>query len=85
MGRKLKDETLEESSSKSDLTDDIVPDGGWGWVVCLGAFLVNFILDGTMFSFGVLLLDLLDYFGQGKAKTAWVGSALLGMSMFMGK
>lgn len=83
MGRKLEDENL-ESSSKSDLSDDIAPDGGWGWIVCLGAFLINFILDGTMFSFGVLLLDLLDYFGQGKAKTAWVGSALLGMSMFMG-
>ena len=82
MGRKLKDEHIEENS---DLSDDSVPDGGWGWVVCLGAFLVNFILDGTMFSFGVLLLDLLEFFGQGKAKTAWVGSALLGMSMFMGE
>ena len=82
MGRKLKDEHIEENS---DLSDESVPDGGWGWVVCFGAFLVNFILDGTMFSFGVLLLDLLEFFGQGKAKTAWVGSALLGMSMFMGE
>lgn len=83
MGRKLEEENL-ESSSGSDSSDGIEPDGGWGWIVCAGAFLVNFILDGTMFSFGVLMLDLLDYFGQGKAKTAWVGSALLGMSMFMG-
>ena len=84
MRRKSREECL-ESSSGSDSSDVIIPDGGWGWMVCAGAFLVNFILDGTMFSFGVLLLDLLEYFGQGKAKTSWVGSALLGMSMFMGK
>ena len=84
MRRKSREECLEDSS-ESDASDVTVPDGGWGWMVCAGAFLVNFILDGTMFSFGVLLLDLLEYFGQGKAKTSWVGSALLGMSMFMGK
>ncbi|KAK7499314.1 hypothetical protein BaRGS_00009574 [Batillaria attramentaria] len=61
-----------------------VPDGGWGWVVCAGSFMVNFIIDGTMFSFGILLLDLLDDFGEGKAITSWVGSAQLGMSMMMG-
>ncbi|KAH3774938.1 monocarboxylate transporter 9-like [Dreissena polymorpha] len=60
------------------------PDGGWGWMVCLASFVVNFIQDGTVFSFGVLLLELLDYFGEGKAKTSWAGSSLLGMSMFMG-
>ena len=53
-------------------------------MVCLGSFLINFILDGTMFSFGVLLLELLSYFQQSKAKTSMIGSSLLGMSMFMG-
>ncbi|KAL5019783.1 hypothetical protein ScPMuIL_002675 [Solemya velum] len=71
-------------SSSSDSERSRVPDGGWGWVVCAGSFLINFILDGTMFSFGVLLLHLLDSFHESKAKTAWVGSALSGMSMLVG-
>ncbi|KAL4228585.1 hypothetical protein ACF0H5_011635 [Mactra antiquata] len=86
MGRKLKNEppSDESTTSSSDTYDDNAPDGGWGWMVCFGSFLLNFILDGTMFSFGVLLLELLDYFGEGKAKTSWIGSSLLGMSMFLG-
>ncbi|XP_033758657.1 monocarboxylate transporter 9-like [Pecten maximus] len=64
--------------------DVLAPDGGWGWVVCFGSFVTNFVLDGTMFSFGVLLIDLLDFFGETKSKTSWVGSALVGMSMMMG-
>ncbi|XP_060517020.1 monocarboxylate transporter 4-like [Cylas formicarius] len=36
----------------------IPPDGGWGWVVALSAFLVNFILDGTIYCFGIFLDDI---------------------------
>ncbi|XP_050415582.1 monocarboxylate transporter 13 isoform X3 [Patella vulgata] len=63
---------------------DLAPDGGWGWVVCFGAFMINFIADGTMFSFGILFLELLDYFKDSKFKTAIVGSSQLGLSMMMG-
>ena len=62
-----------------------VPDGEWGWVVCAASFMVNFILDGTMFSFGILLLELLDDLQETKSVTSWVGSAQLGMSMMMGQ
>jgi len=85
MGKQRKGDNSGASSTVSSDSIDRAPDGGWGWVVCFGSFLVNFILDGTMFSFGMLLLELLDYFHEGKAKTAWIGSSLLGMSMFMGK
>ena len=86
MGKRLKhDKSYKERNDESSSNDDNVPDGGWGWAVCFGSFLVNFILDGTMFSFGILLLELLAHFGEGKAKTSWIGSSLLGMSMFMGK
>ncbi|XP_060598825.1 monocarboxylate transporter 14-like isoform X1 [Ruditapes philippinarum] len=85
MGKFVKaEESPEGSSVSSDSDDDGAEDGGWGWAVCFGSFLINFILDGTMFSFGLLLIELLDYFGEGKSKTAWIGSSLLGMSMFMG-
>jgi hypothetical protein len=86
MGKFVKaEESPEGSSVSSDSDDDGAEDGGWGWAVCFGSFLINFILDGTMFSFGLLLIELLDYFGEGKSKTAWIGSSLLGMSMFMGE
>ena len=42
------------------------------------------ILDGMMLSFGVFFLDLLDYYGESKGKTAMVGSMLMGMHLFLG-
>lgn len=72
------------STHSQQTTDTAAPDGGWGWLVCLGSFVINFILDGTMFSFGVMLLTLLEYFGESKAKTSWIGSVLLGLSMILG-
>ena len=75
----------ESTNSAEQTTENEAPDGGWGWLVCLGSFVINFILDGTMFSFGVMLLTLLEYFGESKAKTSWIGSVLLGLSMILGK
>lgn len=34
------------------------PDGGWGWVVCLGAFLVQFIALGMQNSAGIVYTEL---------------------------
>lgn len=31
------------------------PDGGYGWVVLCASFFVSFILDGVMYSFGIIL------------------------------
>ncbi|XP_076111026.1 monocarboxylate transporter 12-like isoform X3 [Mytilus galloprovincialis] len=63
---------------------DLAPDGGWGWIVCIGTFFANFIADGTMFSSGVQMMAFLKYFGETKAATAWVSSSQLGLSMMMG-
>ncbi|KAJ8316159.1 hypothetical protein KUTeg_006173 [Tegillarca granosa] len=83
MGKEKKFETDKESIS-TESEADIAPDGGWGWMVCFGAFMINFIVDGTMMSFGVILLELLKCYGESKARTAWVGSTLFGTSMIMG-
>jgi len=32
-----------------------IPDGGYGWVVLIASFFVSFILDGVMYSFGIIL------------------------------
>ncbi|XP_056012158.1 monocarboxylate transporter 14-like isoform X2 [Ostrea edulis] len=85
---KKRDESQNSSESQSTCSEEsnenLAPDGGWGWLVCLGSFVINFILDGTMFSFGVMLMSLLEYFDESKAKTSWIGSVLLGLSMILG-
>ena len=42
------------------------------------------IADGCGFSFGVLYSELLDYFGESKGKTAWVGSLFLSVPLITG-
>ncbi|XP_055314632.1 uncharacterized protein LOC129575272 isoform X6 [Sitodiplosis mosellana] len=79
------------SSSDSSSSDDISqfaeakpPDGGWGWVIVFASFMVNLIADGITFSFGVIYVELLKYFGEGKAKTAWIGSLFMAMPLLSG-
>ena len=61
------------------------PDGGWGWVVCAGAFMCNVVMDGMLFSFGVFFIELLYCFGESKGRTALVGSMLMGTHLFLGE
>jgi len=63
----------------------VPPDGGWGWVVVCASFVCNLIVDGVCFSFGIFYVELLDYFGESKGKTAWVGSLIPGMYLTIGK
>lgn len=78
------------SSSSSDdnssigLSEARPPDGGWGWVVVAASFLVNMIADGITFSFGIMYVEFLAYFGQGKSKTAWIGSLFMAMPLLSG-
>lgn len=73
-----------ENSSLGGYAEARPPDGGWGWVVCFASFMVNLIADGVTFSFGVLYVELLDYFGEGRGKTAWVGSLFMAMPLLSG-
>lgn len=45
------------------------PEGGWGWIVCCGTFLVNFIVFGIHNSFGVVYEYLVNEHGLGEAET----------------
>ena len=60
------------------------PDGGWGWVVVAGSFVCQLLADGCAFSFGVIFVELLDYFGESKGKTAWVGSLFVAVPLICG-
>lgn len=61
------------------------PDGGWGWFVVLGSFLLLFIINGIFYSFGVFYMEFLTYFKGGKGETAWVGSLVPGVTLLVGK
>ncbi|KAI1293711.1 Monocarboxylate transporter 12 [Halotydeus destructor] len=60
------------------------PDGGWGWVVVFASFMISMIADGVSFSFGIFFVDLSNYFGAAKSKTAFVGSLFLSMPLLIG-
>ncbi|XP_077300586.1 monocarboxylate transporter 9-like [Arctopsyche grandis] len=73
-----------EDDSSLGLSEARPPDGGWGWVIVFATFMVNLIADGITFSFGVMFVYFLDYFGEGKAKTAWIGSLFMAMPLLSG-
>lgn len=61
------------------------PDGGYGWVIVFASFMCNMIVDGIAYTFGVFIGELVDQFGEGKGKVAWIGSLLSGMYLSAGK
>ncbi|KAM4691853.1 monocarboxylate transporter 4-like [Rhinophrynus dorsalis] len=61
------------------VVDREVPDGGWGWAVLIGCFVIN----GFSYAFpkvvSVFFKDLIREFGIGYSDTAWISSILLAM------
>lgn len=95
--RRQSSESLSSSSSSSSSSFDSIfssedasssmpspPDGGYGWVIVFAAFMINLISDGISFSFGILYTELLDYFGESKSLTSWVGSLFYGTCLIGG-
>ena len=52
-----------------DLARNTKPDGGYGWAVCCGTFIVNFVVFGIHNSFGVVYVKLLDDLKLGEMQT----------------
>ncbi|XP_063240304.1 monocarboxylate transporter 12-like [Bacillus rossius redtenbacheri] len=74
----------EEDEEDESLQEPQPPDGGYGWVVVIAAFCTNMIADGITFSFGVIYVELLDYFRDGSGKTAWIGGLFMAMPLLCG-
>ena len=77
-------EDEDESFCEEQFSEPQPPDGGWGWVVVAAAFVANMIADGVTFTFGIIYVDLLRYFGEGKSKTAWIGGLFMSMPLMSG-
>ncbi|ELT97769.1 hypothetical protein CAPTEDRAFT_62745, partial [Capitella teleta] len=56
------------------------PDGGWGWMVVFGSFMIHVVADGVAYSFGVFLPTFLEYFDSPRSETAWLGSLMIGVT-----
>ncbi|RUS91098.1 hypothetical protein EGW08_001123, partial [Elysia chlorotica] len=63
-----------ESGSTESADFVTPPDGGWGWFVVFSSFMIHVIADGIVYSFGVFLTELVDYFQAGRGEITWVGS-----------
>ncbi|OWF37861.1 monocarboxylate transporter 5-like [Mizuhopecten yessoensis] len=76
----------DEKTGETSDDDSIIepPDGGWGWLVVLGAFIINVITDGCSYSFGVLFTNLIEYFHESRSKTAWIGSVFCAVPLLCG-
>ncbi|KAL6261285.1 hypothetical protein P5V15_008807 [Pogonomyrmex californicus] len=57
---------------KTRKTKMIPPDGGWGWVVLFSALVVNFLIPGTVKSFGVLFVEFLHVFKASSTAASWM-------------
>ena len=60
------------------------PNGGWGWVVVFASFFSNFIVDGVLYTFGILFVDLRRTFDVPKSTIGLVGSLLGGIYLIVG-
>ena len=67
-----------------ELTLPLTPDGGWGWMVVVATFVSNLIVDGVAYTFGIIMPELINYFGSSKGKTALVGSMVSGFYLIVG-
>lgn len=68
--------SLVGQSASTRFVRDRKPDGGWGWMVTLGTFIVFVITTGSSWAFGILYIAFLDAFNQSKAITAVPGSLI---------
>ena len=61
------------------------PEGGWGWVVVLGAFLSQVVFAVLVRLFGVTYLGLLDRYNGTATVTSWIGGINMAASGLFSK
>lgn len=78
----LKQKTVDDEIPETEVV--VPPDGGWGWVVVMGSFACNMIVDGIIFSFGIFLTEIAQTFHVSTAQVTLVGSLLSGFYLIAG-
>ncbi|CAI5454499.1 unnamed protein product [Caenorhabditis angaria] len=62
----------------------VAPDGGWGWIVVIGSFFVHVFADGFVYSFGVLVEELIKEFHSSNTMSSLIISLLTGLTLGSG-
>lgn len=86
--RKRHDSESTDSTDSVESVGDYIPtppDGGWGWVIVFSSLMCNIIVDGIGYSFGVLLPQWVDDFGETPGKISLIGALLVGVYLCAGK
>ena len=73
LGRKPPDNNLAHADTQQQFDIEVRthPDGGWGWVVCLGAFLIQFIALGMQNTAGIVYTELVKVLKSQRGATGW--------------
>lgn len=82
MGKDNKESKENETIQMEIEVRSAVPEGGWGWLVCLAGFIAQCVILGIQNNTGILYKALLEELKTNKGETAWVISIGLGM-MFL--
>ncbi|GAB6024832.1 hypothetical protein CHUAL_009950 [Chamberlinius hualienensis] len=61
----------------------VPPDGGYGWIVVVGCFIVTTMISIPTLVFGIILKDMIQYTGCTNAQASWTVSISLAVSQFI--
>lgn len=85
---KLKSKFVKDEERPDDATTVRVekecPDGGYGWIICVAAAVIQFIILGIHNSYSVLYTYLMKDMNTEPSETAWVGSIAFGVMFLCG-
>ncbi|XP_054157000.1 monocarboxylate transporter 4-like [Oppia nitens] len=66
------------SPSLKNLNQYKAPDGGWGWVIVFGSFMVSVIGDGFSYTTGLFYAEFLREYGESETVTSLFDSIMTG-------
>ncbi|XP_067828351.1 monocarboxylate transporter 13 [Heptranchias perlo] len=58
------------------------PDGGWGWMIVLAAFIQSALVFGVIRSFGVFFVAFVEYFSEMSSTVSWITSMAVAVQQF---
>ena len=64
---------------------NLVPDGGWGWLVVIGCAIHSFIGGGIQRNFSLIFENMRTRFDSNAADTSWVYTINSSTSLMFGK
>lgn len=76
----FKKENVSQSSAKP-----LVPNGGYGWIVVFGGFIVFMVFSGFNSAIGLIYIEITENWGVAKENLQWIGSLQIGIAFLMGK